>query len=71
MENIIIQKNTLVKIDGIPFTLIKDTEVKGNTKNLELVRSHKSFGVPSVLKDAQSVTSEIMKPSSESRNFLK
>lgn len=65
-DRIKFNKGQGVKIDGIPFELESDTVLIGNANNLKLISDHRSFGVPSVLTDDQSETSDTMSPSSES-----
>lgn len=66
MDKITFRKGTMVKVDGIPFTLENETILVGKASNVSLIRPHKSLGVPSVLNVAQPETSETARPSSES-----
>ncbi len=64
--------NTLVKIDGLPFRLESDTVLLGNKSNLGFITTQgKLLGEPSKPLPAQVITSETIKPSSESMKDLK
>jgi hypothetical protein len=75
MDRILLTKGQTIKIGGIPFELESDTVVLGDKDNLNLMTAaegtHKLFGVSSVLYDAQSTTSDNIKPSSASMYCLK
>lgn len=66
MDRIEFKKGTMVKVDGIPFELEEDTFFIGVKNNIDLIRNQRSFGVPSVRRDAQPETSETISPSSSS-----
>ena len=58
VDRIFFPKGTLIKIEGIPFWLESDTVLLGNRGNLSLIDYDKSLGVPSVLNEDQSETSD-------------
>lgn len=56
MDTLRLKPGTLIKVNGIPFTLKNETDVAGNRENAKLVNYDKSFGDPFVLNSAQSAT---------------
>ena len=75
-DRILLSKGQLIHVSGLPFELESDTIVLGCKNNLEYLEAneqnpYKLLGVTDTPIAAQSVTSDTIKPSSESMNCLR
>ena len=74
-DRIQLSKGQIIHIGGLPFELEADTIVLGCQNNLKLLEAspsgYRSLGVDSALTEAQSVTCDTIKPSSESMNGIR